>query len=420
MLERNFFKSGNTLDEFKQVNKDLADITHNVEVLGKDLTFLSLCTIPEYQVPGKVVFYVLSEETLTDFLNGKKQQVGSVALEDVGEENLEELKKTTGLAAVHRPTGTKYLISDWAVPTLTIRAKVNGESTINRQNLFRNMHFADSIISMNERINFIYREEGGIRKVFACMGTQFKAVKQTIIADMAEKIMSDKILGKAGVRYWTVDHGFTELNLEFPKLAKEFEDVYGVKGVIPGVQFMTSDIGRCSIIARGVFYKGTSYVVTDEMQVKHVSSVTSEGVLENVNETIFDRIRIFPELLATLIGKDLMNYSRLDLTTAEGQDKNREVVSEFIKKTVRQVFMSDLPVKRQKELIEALCLEINPSIPYTLYDIAMIFMEIPERIKGVDYVTLMNIRKCCAKAPQVIAKKAKAMGEETEELYLSA
>ena len=421
MLKNNFSKSGVTLDEFKKVNEALADITFNVEVLGKDLTFLSLCTIPSHQVPGKAVFYVFSEETLADFFEGKKLQIGAIDRSTIGEELLKELEETTGLMIVHRPTNTKYLVSDLAIPTMTIRSKVNGESTINRQNIVRNMHFADSIISMNERINFIYREENGIKKIFAGMGTQFKPVRQTIIADMADKISEDKVMGNAVVKFWGVDHAFTELNLAFPKLSEDFEAAYGVAGVIPGVQLMTSDIGRCSIIARGCYFRkgSNSYVVTDEIQNKHVSSVTAEEVLKNVDEGIFDKIRLFPELLATLIGKDVTDYSKIDLTSEEGQLKNRSAVSELYKKCVRQVFKSDLPVKRQKELIEALNDEINPSVPYTLYDIAMTFMDIPERIKGVDYVTLMNIRKCCAKAPQVISKQAKAV-EEEESAYLSA
>lgn len=417
MLENRFLKSGSALDDFKEVNEALAGITYNIEVLGRDLTFLSLCDIPEKQVPGKVVFYVFNEETLADFFEGKKLQVGAISEESIGEELLDELRKTTGLVVIHRPTEQRFIVSDLAIPTLTIRAQVNGDATINRQNLVRNMHFADTIIARNERVNMVYREENGVKKIFACMGRQFKLIRQTIIADMADKIMGDEIMGKASVMNWSVDHSFTELNLVFPKLKEDFEAAYKVTGITPGVQLMTSDIGRCSIIARGVYYKGHSYVITDEVQIKHVSSVTSENVLRAVNEGIFDKVRVFPELCATLIGKEVLDYSSIDLSTAEGQTKNREAITELYKKCVRSVLKADLPVKRQKELLEALNDEINPSIPYTLYDIAMTFIELPDRIAGVDYVTTMHVRKACAKAPQVIAKQAKSI-EET--LYLTA
>lgn len=416
MLENTFVKAGTGFESFKEECSKLAEQTKEMEVLGRDLTFLSLCTLPEKQVPGKAMFYVFNEETIADFIEGKKLQIGALPRESIGENLLKELEETTGLMIIHKPSETKFLVSDFAIPTLSSRSNVKGDATISRQNIVRNLHFADVIIAENRRITFAYREENGVKKIFATMGREYKLIPQTIIGEMADALIDEGEMGDAICKNWSIDHAFTELNLYFPDMKSDFEATYSVSDITPGVQFLTSDIGRAGVIARGVFYHRDSYVVTDEVWIRHTLNVTPESVLEAAKGEIFEKLRVFPEVVATLIGKEVIDYSKLDLSSIKGQEENKKAMNALYNKCIRSVFKNDLPVKRQKALLEALSDEINPTVPYTLYDVAMTFMDLPDRVKGIDYVTTMNLRKACAKAPQIILKQAKT--SSSEELYL--
>jgi hypothetical protein len=420
----NFTVKGTNFEDFKNESQAMADITKDVVIKGGDIIFLSLCDIKERQIPGKAMFYVLSEEYISDFLlQGKPLRIGTIPVENIGEELLEEIRNTTGLIAVIN--NDKYIVSDIAIPTLSLRASVSGNMSINRQNLIRNLHFADAIISKNENIHFVYREIEGVketgdkyivRKIFAALGSQFCAVPQTIITDAANIVADEGVLGTVNTREWLIDHEFTDLYLEFPDVAEELCTSYKLPDeVTPGVFMCTSDVGSSSIIARGVFRKGRSYVITDEVMIKHVGNIVPEDVVKRINDEIFPNIRKLPETLALLIGEEIADYSKLDLTKEKDAGKNFNAVLNLLEKTSKKVLKGVLPAKRQKALLECMADEINSTIKYTLYDIAIDFISVPDRVEGLDNVTLTELRKACAKVPFVLADNIHPSTVEKEE-----
>lgn len=416
---------GTSYEKFKKETAELTEITKGLIVKNKDVTFLSLCEIPEYQVAGKVSFFILSQSYLLDFMeNGKKIHVGTINEEKIGSSLLDELRSTTGLIAIIH--NEKYIISDIAVPTLSIRASVSGDLTINRQNLIRNMHFADAIFSKNDSIHFVYREiqigeeaDGTpiiAKKIFAALGKYFKAVPQTILSDITDIVADEKIFGKTDIREWSIDHRFTDLYIEFPDAGEDFKDLYKLEDlVIPGIFLCTSDAGNSSIIARGVYRKGSSYVITDEVMVKHTSKATVELIKEKMDE-IFINIRKLPETLAQLIGEEVIDYSKTDLSTERGGLQNYEAVKQYIEKTAKKSLKGILPAKHLDVLVKCMCDEINSSVPYTLYDIATLFMEVPERVEGIDMYTLTEVRKACAKVPYILQHKT--VKTEEKDIFL--
>lgn len=419
-LLNTYSESGNSIETFKKENSEIAENTKELCVRSGDVIFLSLCEIPKYQVEGKVSFYVLSDEYITDVLmNGSRFCVGTLDENEIGEELLEELKNTTGLMAVIN--GVKYLVSDLAIPTLTIRSGVGGDETIARQNLFRNLHFADAMIHRNAPIHFVYREginlEGKeVRKILACFGSAYTYVPQTIMYDAVEEIVKDNILGDAPMRYWTISHEYTDIELEFPEMKEEFSKEYGIN-LMPGIFMCTSDIGKSSIIIRGIFYVGRSYVIIDEILIKHVGKISKKDILEKVHDEIFPKIRTYPEVFAKLIGEYAVNYEKIDLTTERGCEKNLKMISELNAKVMRSCFKGVIPLKKIKQLVECMNDEINSSIKYTLYDIALNFLSIPERVEGFDRLTLNEIKKAAAKVPAFLGKNLHE-NKKDDEIFL--
>ncbi len=424
----NYGRNGKDYEDFKTESAGMAEITKDLVAKGIDITFLSYCDIPSAQEEGKVSFYVLTRDYIQAFLAGERLKIGRISLSEIGEDLLDELKATTGLMCIIRDE--KYIVSDIAIPTLGIRASVNGDMTTGRQNLIRNMHFADAVFAKNEKIHFVYREEQigtkaddspiMARKIFAALGGAFSPVPQTIIADMADMIGDESIMGRMDVREWCVDHLFTDLYVEFPEAAEEFKTAYGVTdNIIPGIFLCTSDIGKSSIIARGTYrIEGYSKsVVTDEVMIKHVGNLKAREICDRINGEILANVRVLPEALCSLISKEVADYSKLDLTTESGQRTNLKAMQDAIENTAKKC-LSDLPAKRRKELTDRMMDEIDPSRPYTLYDVAVDFMGVPDRIEGLDRPTVEKIVKSCAKAPFVLADKKSGSSDKESDIYL--
>ena len=435
MIMDRYRAQGSSYDDYQSVTGEMAGITKDLVVHGNDIQFLSLCEIPELEVEGKLNFYVLNQEYIRKMMEeGKRLMMGRVSRDEIPEPVLDELRRTTGLIAMIGED--KYIVSDIAIPTLTIRASVSGDMTISRQNLIRNLHLADAIFTKNEKIHLVYREidyvnEDGstvkVRKIFAGLGKVFQPVAQTILEKTVDLIASTGEMGKPEIREWNVDHRFTDLYIEFPKCASEFQELYELPdAIIPGLFLCTSDVGASSVIVRGVYSspKRRGYVITDEVAIKHTSEVSPSSILEKVDSGVFQNMRKLPEALAELIGKSVIDYSKADLTTEEGRESNFQAVLDVVEKTLdkltKKLRKTVLPKKRQDQLLTCLRDEINSSIPYTLYDIAITFLEMSDRISGLDDVSLNELRKVFANAPYVLkdSKLIRFAAEEEAGIYL--
>jgi hypothetical protein len=408
--------SGTDYEEFKTQNQKMADMTKNLPVRGASCLFLSLFELPEFQDKGKVSFRAFGEEHITDFLlNRKEFPTAIISEKQIGEELLNELRKGTQL--VINADSDNYIVSSFANTTLCQRSGVKGDTTATRQNVIRNLHYADGIISRNEVVNFVYREINTgkttasgkpliVKKIFSAMGSQFKPVPQTILSDIVETVTDEAIMGKTVTRCWKINHEYSDIYIEFPDMAEEFQEVYNLPDrMVPGILLSTSDIGNSSIIAKGVLSRGASYVITDEVSVQHKGDVEKQDVIEKINEKIFPNVRLLPETLGRLIGLSVLDYDKVDLSTDEGCEKNIEAVGNIIEDVAEKTLKQHLGVKRLKALTSCLKDEINSSIPYTLYDIAVTYMGIADRLEGIEKTTLDEVRTACAGVPYLLEKK---------------
>nr|WP_297765627.1 hypothetical protein [uncultured Butyrivibrio sp.] len=427
ILKDNFALHGSEESDFRAANAFMEGTTKELTVAGYEIKFLSYCPLPSQQREDETPFYVLSSDKVSAFLEGEKLTIGRIQNKFFGsDEYLEEIKKTSGLCCL---IGNKlFEISELALKTFTLRAEVKGDMTIGRSNLIRDLHIADAIFTKNEKIHLVYREEEvngvTVRKIFAGLGGAYKLIPQTILTKAIDKITDEGTVGKANVTCWDIDHLYSTALVSLPEIGEEIADEYKIPAeIVPGLYISTSDVGLSSIIIRGIYRRGNSYCVTDEVMMKHAGMITPEDILEKADETIFKNIRKLPEVLAELMGREVIDYSKTDLTSTAGAEKNYKAVADVLKKEVQKVCAeAKVSGKKRDQLLEAMCSEINTDIHYTLYDIAVDFIGIPDRIAGLDKDTITRLRKACGQTPFRLSKvkNISAVTEEEEVVLLTA
>lgn len=403
----NAFTSGADYGDFKVENMALAKATKTAIVNGRDIMFLSVCDVPEYREEDATVFWVISDETLRDFRKFNKG-LGRAILKNANypQECLTELKNTTGLMFLI--DGEKYLVSQHAMATLSMQASISGTMTLQRANLLRDMHIADALFYKNESITLVYREvemDGiSVKKIYAVFAGAYREIPQTVVADIADSVMEDEIMGKATVNSWYIDHEITRLEMTYPEIQEDYSEKYGVADITPGIMIQTSDTGDSAIRIFGTQKVRRTYVITEEIAAKHTKkNEDPENIIKDVDEKIFFNHRKLPELLADLIGREAVDYS-----LPNAYESLLDLAEEATTKLLKGVLS-----KRQiQSLTDAIKLELDPSVRYTLYDLALELMELPERINGIDDALMISVRKALANAPVVVQDKA--------EVYLSA
>lgn len=413
MIMDNFHLSGDKMDAFKKDNANMAECTKDLVVRGGDITFLSLCKQPAHQKSGKLAFHILHAEAIHRFLEGYPLQIGYIPIEKFGNADIiDEMAKTTNLCC--SIDNKLYLISDIAIRTLTLRAEVKGDMTMQRNNLIRNMHIADAIFDKAEKIHLVYRTEVvdgvEINKIFAGLGNAYKLIPQTILTDSINRLSEAGTLGDIRMSSYEIDHEYSTVKVTMPSIGEEIAEEYKIDtDVVPGLYISTSDVGASSVVIRGLFWKGYSYVITDEVSIKHAGNITPERILAEADEKIFTNIRKLPEALSELIGTEAADYSKLDLSTESGQKKNKDAVQGIIKEEIRFACKeANISGKKKEQLLEGIYDEINPTITYTLYDIAINLMGIADRISGLDRDTLTRLHKACGRIPyRLLQRKSK-------------
>lgn len=244
-------------------------------------------------------------------------------------------------------------------------------------------------------------------------------VPQTILTEIIDKFREDNVVGKIEVHDWSIDHSWTRIYIDFPELAEDFAAMYKLpEKIIPGLLLQTSDVGLCSVTVRSTYRIGRSYVVAEEVMQKHTLSADADEIKEKVEKEIFATIRKLPETLMDLLGKYVYGDETTDLTKAAEARKNAKAVEALYKAVVKNVLQPVLGAKCSKALLEALIMEINPDVLYTMYDVAILFMGIADRLEGLSKAALEKLRKACATIPYVLEKLNKKEEDNEEELIL--
>lgn len=448
-LSDEFEIKGNSFDGFKTAVKEMAQGTscrlvesdkvifyHYIE--GPKTLKKILSVKPDALDGGKRPFYVFDRTSLEENNEENHEfRVGLIA-EDVFSDAQWDKDIENGEKLVVKIGNDKFTISELAMNTLFQRAGLSGKSLVT-PDLQRNIFLAHSFLANDrlsgqkpQKINVIYREEDGengrkYKKIFAFLGRYYAYIPQTFLITLAEELMKDGALGTGEVYSWGVDQQRSYILIEFPQAAEDIQDAYKLPDkMIPGLYLATSDTGENSIVCRGTLRheKSSLYIVTEEVKRKHLGDVNAEEITDKAKETIFANVRILPEVLSRLIGQSVKDYSKTDLSTPAGQEENRAAVSALIKrvwKKTADVFSK----KTSTALLEAMTDEIDPSRRYSYYDVAVAFMDLPERVEGISRKSsaFVEFQRRCAKAPFLVEKAVSSPAttpadDEDEDIFL--
>lgn len=416
-LKDGFRASGIDFDQFVEVNNRMAESTNVLNCRGADISFLSLDETGADPIPGAVIFDAVNYTQLENFRDGTAKLPffrSKVSFQEVGETILNELQDSSRLAIM--VNNTIYYVSSLAMATFCMQASLGGDMMINNHGLIRNMMLADSIITKNTPISLIYREEKNeygvlVKKVFAVLGKTYKLIPQNVVQRIKKAVEANGDMGKTTPGYWEIDHDFTSINISFPEFAEELTKEFGCRlKVTPGVQISTSDTGASSIIVRGTYQTEKSYVITDEVAKKHTAGLDLNMFLEDVKRSIFENFRTLPQLLATMVGEPVYGGTDPEMRTQEMKD-----IFEYVLEKIGKIAGADFPKKQRKQILECMVEEIDPSICYTLYDVAMTFMDLPERVVGLNRESMLVLRRACANAPKIVSEY-----KEITPVYLTA
>lgn len=383
--------------------KFVADAASNTAVVeaGKDMfTFLAMPHSAE-NIPaapaGKRVMYCLSERYLKEFDEGGKLHFATIDDNVYPSEIWEEMEQTTGLVAI--VNGIPYLVSEIAIPTMTMRASVSGEMTVHSHTFIRNLHICEGFFLNNAndcKVRMVYRSamHNGVevRKAFAFLGSQYSYIPQTVLNDAVETLEKEDSLGKPVFKGMAMDHDFTREVVEYPEAAEDIAEAVKKTGadITPFVSVTTSDIGWSSVLVRGGYRTGKgSKVTVSEIKIQHKGNVTAEDILAKADEQIFTPVRKFPEQLVELMGK---------------KAANTRAVAVLLGKTKKACFKSF--TKRQMETLEDIKESLNPALTYTGYDIAMMFIDGEQRFNdGASETAKADFEAALAKVPAYLLKE---------------
>lgn len=263
------------LDTYKETGKDkslsavglMAARTFTETFHPKDASFLSLCRVPDVQEPGMVIFFNFSRDNLLDFLEyGDALRIVKMKISDIGPEYYQEMVETTGLMMLIGEK--KFLVSQTAFLTMCQQAMLGGDAVTTRSTPMRDMHLADAFFQKEGLVTAVYRTDKNVNKIFAVFAGKHVHIGQEYI------FFGASCLNNALVHHYEVTNTVTDVFLELNE--KDDEKGMPKKGIMisdKGIMISDSDTGHSSLCARPVYYVEDTYVIADEIVLKHSSKL---------------------------------------------------------------------------------------------------------------------------------------------------
>ena len=426
-----FSVSGNTFEGLKETLKELMNHTLFMKWRSEDIELLSFEDIRDMDVIVKneegvairnadgtfkretipvIASTLLTPGNLPSMRKGdpldtllKAYRVSSVKTDEL----LHEWTELVKLAFVFNgdndgPKRTFYLASSAALQTMD-RFGMSGEF-LGTPSLERDMLIAKQF-ERDLGVTVIARAVNGTKKVFSILSDKYTPIDQFIFFKIIKKLEKVGDIGKAECYNWEVNNFFTKLYVEFPEKAHELSVLYGLKKeMIPGILITTSDTGDSSFKVRGTWRisGSNSLIIHTEIKRKHIGSVDINEIVSDISDSIFAEYAKLPEALCSLMAQDITN-PKWDLTSQAGMNANKEKIENIFKEAFKKLAITKaIGKKSEKSLREATIEEMDMSIPYTAYDIAMIIMGLPERavfMGGKAKRDITNLQKACGNAP---------------------
>lgn len=432
VLSDSFFLSGNDFEEFKNNVNDFKETIRFHRIRSSELQLLSHIATSkngetdylfkvgekEVSIQKEIILRTLieggfdlagtDEETELKNLecryrraNVKLEKSSLLAKGDFSS-LLDELRESNKLMLSipgNKPLSRKFVFTTESLLATLDRFGLKG-GFLSRPSLARDVLVEQELIDGNKEITLVCREINGVEKCFAILSGKYKPIDQSVIFSLIERIEKDGLLGKPECREWFIDHYYTRVYIDFPDKAKELTNHFGKKECYtPGICISTSDTGDCSLKVAGTFRVGNSLVTENEILHKHIGEYDEDDFIKEVIETVFAEFTILPAKLCDLMMVDIGDTT-LDLSKAENRVLNAEFYKDVLASAFNQLgITAAVGIKVKKQLFEGMLLEIDPSLNYTAYDIAVSLMKLPERVGKIP--SLPNLQKAVGRAPYI-------------------
>lgn len=432
MLNESFLKEdfqviGNDLNECKELISEMTDHTKFEKINSAALGILSYVPV---ETSRKVNFYQLNPDNLpTDnpnlTLNHFRAGVSKEAILKRGDFQflIDETENISKLAFLNnnRMANNLYFASPNAFASMEgfgLKGSFLSTPSVERDLIIAKQFKREKNITLVSRniTTTVGAKKVSTKKIFAIHSERYTEVSQMEIFNLIDKIISEEIFGKVRCSRWVVNHFITLIELEFPEKAKEICESYGLpNNFIPGIRITTSDTGNSSFRITGTWRIHNSLTLTNEVAKRHSGEINISEIIDDVDKEIFaDYVKI-PEALCDLMMKNV-TPSDIDLSLASDQKKNKDIIKSTIKATFSELGLVKAIGKKTEAVIKKLMLdEIDASMSYTAYDIAMQILTLPERLEGLSKNTADALAKAIAKAPFC---KYNPMSNAEEDLYL--
>lgn len=368
---------GDNLNDFK---KELKDLDESTKVINESTQNIKMLSLNENSTTENVLSFTPFTAGITiDDLPAKgnilkKKSIlkhskdASILIDEL--ENKNKTMMQIGMYVM--------FVGEDAFSSLAARSKTSGD--ILKYPKERDFIFAHQF-GKDQDVNIVSRFVNGINKIFAVLSDKYAYIPQSILVDIIENLISNSDIGEASDIKWAITHEATHIYMEFPDNAQEISDVYDLPDIfIPGIYLSKSDIGECSLTAKGTWRFKKSVSVNKTVKRKHIGTIDLAKFSKNVETNIFSEYTKLPERMCELMMQNLTDAT-LDLKTVEGREQNSKDIEKCINSIFEQIGMDKTIGRRPtKELLSAITDEIDPSISFTAYDVAIMLLEMPDRV----------------------------------------
>ncbi len=419
-----------------------ADSTGKDKQTDKDAIFLNAV--------GKMGCCMIPESSFFPVIKGKKVD---------NREVLDELRRDRLMI---QAGGGTYIVSPYALPTLGQRIDLKGRA-MQEPSLERDI-FISKRFDSNKNIQFIMKKANGMAKAFMAASENYRPLSMTTIERIYHTFGQEDGLGQMRCEGWWIDHSISRIRFVFENFEKtqDLACLYGLSAEempVPGVEITSSDIGDCAFTIRGFWRLKRGFLYADEVSRKHSGDIDEEKIVDEVRHTIFEKYTLLPDRFMELLDIDItpasVSEAAVALTDAQkaamdakavgGADAaaamealkkaekaaNRQfkdhtrLLKEMIKRVMKEIATTSLQYK--KDWTERVTDDLNPSTPYTAYDLMSIILDTQDMTKCDD--TAEKMRKSMIRLPyldyakyrDVIIQKFALFGtRETEKVTADA
>lgn len=399
ILLDSYMKKGTGMSDFRETVQNMANNTNTLPVKGTEITFLSLCRESKFQTPGKAVFHIITPDSLDEFMySAVPLPIGSIPMDTLGKELYEELEEGTGLMVVI--SGDKYIISKNALQMFSRRANAGSSAFSNRNNLARDIHFADAVFSRGEwrskYCNMLYRRAGSIGKIFSVFSPAFVFTRQ----DMILRAMDDSNWPFQGyhVKNFCITNYITDVMMESSE----------TESMVKGIEIRTSDTGNSSFVFRGTVRTGNDYAIVSEFSLTHDRNLTHDSFIQTAKDAAASKAaELFMKHMDELKKIPALDYSSLDFSLAADRETNCRILTGILDKAADELYASILHKtnKSYREIRRHLSSQLDSGEEYTLYDLSCILLSAARHMEeqGLYDVTCTSLRKAASRIPYVMS-----------------